>query len=173
VVHPEARLVDGERAARQRLGPGVGRLRIRQNAEIAEQPGRRLGNLRHVRMARDRERVRRERIEDRPASHVVGIADERRVHPFQRLAHSLLAALRGHRAIREILHEAMHDKSIPSARTIARLMTFGRNNLSKADAVTITAIEKDVPCFQIAKPTSVLLRTMAWNSAIQERAGAW
>jgi len=34
---------------------------------------------------------------------------------------------------------------IPSTRTIARLMTIGRNNLSKADTVTITAIEAGVP----------------------------
>ena len=34
---------------------------------------------------------------------------------------------------------------IPSSRTIARLMTIGRNNLSKAETVTITAIETGVP----------------------------
>jgi transposase len=34
---------------------------------------------------------------------------------------------------------------VPSARTIARLMTTGRDQLSKADTVTIAAIEKGVP----------------------------
>lgn len=34
---------------------------------------------------------------------------------------------------------------IPSARTIARLMTIGRDTLSKADTVIVTAVEKGVP----------------------------
>ena len=62
-------------------------------------------------MPRDRERVRRERIEHRPAPHVHGIADERRVHPFQRFAQSLRPALVAHRAAGEILHEAMDDEA--------------------------------------------------------------
>jgi len=33
----------------------------------------------------------------------------------------------------------------PSARTIARLMTFGRDNLSKSETVTVAAIEAGVP----------------------------
>ena len=36
-------------------------------------------------------------------------------------------------------------QKVPSARTIARLMTTGRDHLSKADTVTITAIEAGVP----------------------------
>lgn len=34
---------------------------------------------------------------------------------------------------------------IPSARTIARLMTVGRDTLSKADTVTVAAVEAGVP----------------------------
>lgn len=34
---------------------------------------------------------------------------------------------------------------VPSARTIARLMTTGRDNLTKAETVTIAAIEDGVP----------------------------
>ena len=34
---------------------------------------------------------------------------------------------------------------VPSARTIARMMTNGRDTLSKSDAVTIAAIEQGVP----------------------------
>ena len=34
---------------------------------------------------------------------------------------------------------------IPSARTIARLMTIGRNTLSKAETVTVAAVEAGVP----------------------------
>ena len=33
----------------------------------------------------------------------------------------------------------------PSARTIARLMTIGRDNLSKSETVTIAAIERGTP----------------------------
>lgn len=36
-------------------------------------------------------------------------------------------------------------RKVPSARTIARLMTTARNHLSKSDAVTIAAIEAGVP----------------------------
>ena len=36
-------------------------------------------------------------------------------------------------------------QKLPSARTIARLMTTARDHLSKADAVTIAAIEAQVP----------------------------
>ena len=36
-------------------------------------------------------------------------------------------------------------RRVPSARTIARLMTTGRDTLSKSDAVTIAAIESGVP----------------------------
>src|SRR3974390_1868425 len=41
--------------------------------------------------------------------------------------------------------DAVPLQRIPSARILARLMTIGRNNLSKADTVTVTAIEKGVP----------------------------
>jgi len=41
--------------------------------------------------------------------------------------------------------DADNLQRIPSSRTIARMMTFGRSNLSKAEAVTVTAIETGVP----------------------------
>jgi transposase len=41
--------------------------------------------------------------------------------------------------------DAENLQRIPSARTIARLMTTGRDTASKADSVTITAIEAGVP----------------------------
>jgi transposase len=40
---------------------------------------------------------------------------------------------------------------IPSARTIARLMTFGRDHLTKVEAVTISAIENGVPALVEAR----------------------
>ena len=36
-------------------------------------------------------------------------------------------------------------QKVPSARTIARLMTTARDHLSKADTITIAAIEAGVP----------------------------
>ena len=41
--------------------------------------------------------------------------------------------------------DAENLQRIPSARTIARLMTIGRNRLSKAETVTIVAIEAGIP----------------------------
>jgi len=42
-------------------------------------------------------------------------------------------------------------QKVPSARTIARLMTTGRDHLNKADAVTIAAIEAGVPALAEAR----------------------
>ena len=55
--------------------------------------------------------MRRKWIEDRPASYILRVADERRVDPIQRLPQSLRAALVAHRAAGEILHEAMDDEA--------------------------------------------------------------
>jgi transposase len=52
---------------------------------------------------------------------------------------------------------------IPSARAIARLMTIGRNNLSKAETVTITAIETGVPRLMEARETITTFQTMVRN----------
>jgi hypothetical protein len=41
--------------------------------------------------------------------------------------------------------DAENLRRIPSSRTIARAMTIGRNNLSKAETMMITAIESGVP----------------------------
>ncbi len=41
--------------------------------------------------------------------------------------------------------DAQNLQRIPSARTIARLMTIGRDSLTKADTVTVAAIEAGVP----------------------------
>jgi transposase len=42
-------------------------------------------------------------------------------------------------------------RRIPSARTIARLMTFGRDTLSKAETVTVAAVEAGVPALVEAR----------------------
>jgi transposase len=42
-------------------------------------------------------------------------------------------------------------QKVPSARTIARMMTTGRDHLNKADAVTIAAIEAGVPALAEAR----------------------
>jgi transposase len=41
--------------------------------------------------------------------------------------------------------EAQSLRQIPSARTIARLLTIGRDTLSKSETVTVAAIEEQVP----------------------------
>ena len=54
---------------------------------------------------------------------------------------------------------------IPSARTIARSMTIGRNNLSRADTVTITAIEMGVPSLVEARDAITEFQAMVRNKA--------
>lgn len=49
---------------------------------------------------------------------------------------------------------------VPSARTIARFMTTGRNHLSKADAVMIAAIEEGVPTLVEARTLMDRFHTM-------------
>jgi transposase len=47
--------------------------------------------------------------------------------------------------------DAENLQRIPSARTIARLMTFGRDRLSKAETVTVAALEAGVPALVEAR----------------------
>ena len=47
--------------------------------------------------------------------------------------------------------DAANLQRVPSARTIARLMTVGRDHLSKAETVTIAAIEQGVPTLVTAR----------------------
>ncbi|WMT78935.1 ISL3 family transposase [Bradyrhizobium sp. Ash2021] len=59
--------------------------------------------------------------------------------------------------------EAADDKSlqrVPSARTIARLMTTGRDTLSKSETVTIAAIEHGVPLLVEAREVITAFHTM-------------
>lgn len=42
-------------------------------------------------------------------------------------------------------------RKVPSARTIARLLTFGRDHLTKAETVTVSAIETEVPALNEAR----------------------
>ncbi len=59
--------------------------------------------------------------------------------------------------------DAENLQRIPSARAIARLMTIGRNNLSKAETVTITAIETGAPRLVEARETITTFQTMVRN----------
>jgi transposase len=59
--------------------------------------------------------------------------------------------------------DAENLQRIPSSRTIARLMTIGRNNLSKAETVTITAIEAGVPRLVEAREAIAAFRAMVRN----------
>src|SRR5260370_40514115 len=49
---------------------------------------------------------------------------------------------------------------VPSARTIARLMTTGRDTLSKSETVTIAAIEHGVPLLVEAREVITAFHTM-------------
>jgi transposase len=51
-------------------------------------------------------------------------------------------------------------QKVPSARTISRLMTTGRDNLSRADTVTIAAIEEGVPTLVEARKLVETFQTM-------------
>ena len=55
---------------------------------------------------------------------------------------------------------------IPSARTIARLMTFGRDNLSKADTLTVAAIEAGIPALVEARELIAEFHTMIRHKAV-------
>jgi transposase len=58
-----------------------------------------------------------------------------------------------------------HLQKVPSARTIARMLTVGRDHLTKADTVTVTTIEKEVPLLNTAREIiddfHVMIRTRA------------
>ncbi len=56
-------------------------------------------------------------------------------------------------------------RRIPSARTIARLMTIGRDSMSKADTLTITAIESGVPRLMDARKMIAEFQAMVRNKA--------
>ena len=51
-------------------------------------------------------------------------------------------------------------QKVPSARTIARLMTSARDHMSKADTVTIAAIETSVPTLVVARTLTDRFHTM-------------
>jgi transposase len=63
--------------------------------------------------------------------------------------------------------DAENLQRIPSARTIARLMTTGRDTVSKADSVTIAAIEAGVPRLVEAREI-----TAKFHSMIRQKAAA-
>ena len=56
-------------------------------------------------------------------------------------------------------------RRIPSARTLARLMTTGRDTLSKSETVTIAAIEKNVPLLVEAREVIAAFHTMIRKKA--------
>jgi transposase len=59
--------------------------------------------------------------------------------------------------------DAENLQRIPSSRTIARLMTIGRNNLSKAESMTIAAIETGVPRLVDAREAITAFQAMIRN----------
>jgi transposase len=63
---------------------------------------------------------------------------------------------------------AANLQQIPSARTIARLMTIGRDTLSKAETVTIAAIETGVPALVEAREIIAAFHSMIRLKAVTE-----
>lgn len=57
---------------------------------------------------------------------------------------------------------------MPSARTIARMMTIGRDHLTRADTVTIAAIENGVPALDPARDLIQRFHVMIRTKAIDE-----
>ena len=57
---------------------------------------------------------------------------------------------------------------IPSARTIARLLTAGRDHLSKAETVTVAAIEEGVPSLVTARSLVVSFQAMIRTKTVAD-----
>jgi transposase len=64
--------------------------------------------------------------------------------------------------------DAENLQRIPSARTIARLMTIGRDTLSKAETMTVAAIEAVVPGLVEAREIIAEFHMMIWRKAAAE-----
>jgi transposase len=64
--------------------------------------------------------------------------------------------------------DAESIQRIPSARTIARLMTTGRDTMSKAETVTIAAIEAGVPALFEARDIIAAFHAMIRRKAVSE-----
>jgi transposase len=62
--------------------------------------------------------------------------------------------------------DAENLQPISAARTIARLMTIGRNTLAKAETVTVAAIEAGVPALVEARETIAEFHTMIRRKAV-------
>jgi transposase len=61
--------------------------------------------------------------------------------------------------------DAQSLQRVPSARTIARLMTNGRDTLSKSETVTVAAIEQGVPLLVEAREVIAAFHAMIRNKA--------
>ena len=112
----------------------------------------------------------------RALPHAVQVAD--RWHLMENASRAFLDAVRkSMRQIRTAIGAATIDprlltaaaeriqyegylRRVPSARTIARLMTTGRDMLSKADTITIAAIEDGVPRLVEARETIAMFHAM-------------
>ncbi len=56
----------------------------------------------------------------------------------------------------------------PSSRTLARLMTIGRDTLSKAETVTVAAIEKGVPLLVEAREIITAFQALIRKRSLEE-----
>lgn len=62
---------------------------------------------------------------------------------------------------------------MPSARAIARMMTTGRDNLTKSDTVTVTIIENRVPALDIARQLIARFHAKVRTKAITNLIHGW
>jgi transposase len=62
--------------------------------------------------------------------------------------------------------DAENLQRIPSVRTISRLMTIGRDRLSKAETVTVAAIEAGIPALVEARELIANFQAMIRNKTV-------
>ncbi len=117
VVGAQARLVDRQRPAQRWLGLGVEGFLAKQHTDVVEQAGSGIGNADFIRASRDRPRVRRQGVEDRPVADVKRIADKRLVHPVERFNQRAMGGVVALAAPGDLLHQTVHAENRKVGRT--------------------------------------------------------
>src|ERR1700719_3649685 len=111
MIRAIARLVDRERAPIQRFGLGVSGLRFEQQPEFIHQSRRRVRNASFAGTPGQSQRMRRERVERRPALHVLWIAYESHDDPPQSFLQNLPVFCSLQPSLRKILYQTMDGKT--------------------------------------------------------------
>ena len=117
VVGPEALLVDGQRAAHQRLGLGVHRLCEEQYRELVRQPGGEPDGTSRRGVRDDRFGVGRQRVKNRPGAHVHRIPNKTRLNPPPRFDEKFLPECVALTATGDVLDQPVDAETGYSSRT--------------------------------------------------------